>query len=265
MPSREQELQKYLDKRARKKSKEKQAPPRTDKKVYASSASGTSAATFLIYFKLVSGAQKLGLGAFIALCAGVGAGAVTTPPVGIGVFAGVFVLFVASVFLGYETYARFATGKMYPLIGWDRFITSRSDAFWSGSSFAKVFISVEQTPGASDLERRAVLAFLQNWVDGWNRNYARDWPKAKPRDFFLGHAGVEGHIEIRKGIPYVLKQCTVKFPELVKMLPKDQVKLVFGFGADLDASADVKDREDDYRDFQEENRRYEARERSLDD
>jgi hypothetical protein len=268
MSNREEDLKKYLNKKERKKKREdfKESSP----KASTSTNERKEANSLLTYFYLRGGIKKgfvmLGLTVLFSIGSGV-----TLTNLGneaeiqvliLGIIGLMILLFLAIIFLPYPTYQKFAAGTLYPVLGWNHFIASRSDKFWSGDSYVHVTITFDHQNNASQLERKAVQAFVQDWINRWGYRYkGKKFSGPDPEDFkLLGGYRVQGHVNL-SGMAFVLDQLLNRLPALVNMLPAEQLKIDIGHGPEIYSSLESASNSEEMLEDQQWKQRQEAYDR----
>lgn len=264
MSSQEEELKKYLAKRERKKNRQNVVEYKEEKPSYSNGQRDPE--SFITYFHLCNGQSRLIITAFIsgALC------------IGIAVFLGMadvdrasifftclftFVLinliFIGTIYSGLAGYRKFSSGKDSPVSGWRQFVAGRSDGFWTGS-YANVGIKFDQDYQVSDLEKKALNAFTQTWINEWGHRYkGYKWTYGAPKEFNrTGADRIEGHVNL-SNVPFLMDQLRYKLPDLLKLLTPGSLQVsIYTIGSDLSTSIDDADE-------REEERRSDQRHREM--
>lgn len=256
MSSRDEELKKYLAKRERKKNRqnvvdEKEWTPfREEGKRDPSS--------FKTYFELRNGQSRMIVTAFIAVALCIGlivflnyAEAEPTTILGSVIFLFLFInlLSLGGLYTGFAAYQKFASGKDSPVRGWNNFLVGRSNDFWNGGYYALVQIKFDQDHTVPELERQALNAFTQTWINEWGFRYKGKWTYGAPKEFDrVGADRIEGHVSISEGVPFMMDQFIDKLPDLVRLITPGSLTITLSsIGSELSTSGDTSAEDDEER------------------
>lgn len=226
MSSREEELKKYLAKREKKKNREAVAETKTSSA--PEPGNETDPESFSTYFEIADAKSRLIVTGIIAVAISIGVAVLLTNAMveqtllNLLVFLtfGVIVFFpVKNLYSGYERYKQLASGTSVPVTGWNDFLRSRRESLWDGN-YVYVCVRFDQDHQVSELERKALQAFMKTWINDWGYRYTNKgkWTYGQPKEFNrTGADRLEGHASI-SGVRFVMNQLMDKLPELLKLL-----------------------------------------------
>lgn len=236
MSSREEELKKYLAKRERKKNRPDVVEQKESRPVVQEGKKDPHG--FFTFFYLVNGNKRWITTTLVSVAVAAGVIALVkysgsnNPHASllliISAFLSVHLIFLARIYSRFATFTKLVSGKLYPFIGWNHFITSRSDSFWDGSVFVHVSISFDQNHTVPELERKALATFMTTWVNTWGYQYKTDWTNGRPKEFHRTAANrLDGHVTVGS-MRFVINQLMDDLPELMKLLTPDTLRVSIG-------------------------------------
>lgn len=265
MPSREEDIKKYLAKRERKKNRQHIANNNESKPIRVEGKRDPE--SFATFYQLSNGQSRLITTIIIAIPVCIGLSVFLTysgvEPNNVFITAlitsGIIGLIsYAGMLKRHDAYKKFASGKDSIEIGWNQFIAGRDDGFWNGGNYTYVKIQFDQDYQVPELERKAVAAFMQTWINDWGFRYRGKWTSGVPREFnMIGADRLEGHVNITGGVPFMMNQFMEKLPELMSLITPGSLRVqISAVGSDLSTSIDDADE-------REEERRSDQRHREM--
>jgi len=257
MSSREEELKKYLAKRERKKNRSNVADYSQSKPSIPEGKRDPE--SFATFFELSGGRSRMTITAIVSfiICIGIVVFLNFADIERTSIFFTALLTFVVinlislgSIYSGLDAYRKFASHKDSPVTGWRQFIVSRSDDFWERNYYANVGIKFDQDHKVSELEKQALAAFMQTWINEWGYRYKNyKWTSGAPKEFNrTGADRIEGQASISNGVPFMMDQLMNKLPDLLKLLtPGTLTVSIYSQGPDSSTSIDDADEREEER------------------
>ena len=175
--------------------------------------------------------------------------------VGVFTLVALYLLFYVVQFLPYK---KFLSNKLYPVQGWNDFVSGLSPAFWKDSSrYVYINLSITPQPKATAAHRDAILIFLDKCTTRWGTGHEGKWLKGSPTNLRREGFSLAGHICIRFGSPFLIRTLLYHLPEFVDIMGADNVIVSISRRGEQSFDTEEEDNSDPY-EAERERKRWES-------
>ena len=118
----------------------------------------------------------------------------------------------------FSVYRKWTSGKLYPVVGWNELLASRSKVFWKKEFYISITVSFKLSNHATGLHHEAINLFLKNMVSKRQKYANMDWHAGgHPVDFTVNKKTITGDVD-STALKWLADMLSKKFISLSKLL-----------------------------------------------